>query len=368
MKKQYSSIDITKFVCASFIMILHVTTYGLANMAENGSAPTGRENWAVLYLLPACFLILRIAIPFFFIASSFFLFRKINQSPENRAEILKSFYKRIFLLWLFWFIVSLPCFIDKVFIASNLPLSDKFVAFFLKMILKGGFNGAWYLWTTIISVFIVDKMRNIDIKYNLCVFVLFYLIACLFSTYYNIVNITQNSFGDLLNKLTGYLNSLDINFYHTFLSGTIFVYIGKLFAEQDGKILKHPLIFLIAYPFIGYGELFMCTYFSLNVATDFFIMLLPFSIAFFQTILNWEVIERPIHKQLRICSTFLYLYHFVFLHVVYRMCETLGFEIVGSVVWTIVMFVLIFATGIPLCLLNQKLSNKKYFKFLKYSY
>lgn len=367
MKKQYSSIDIMKFVCALLVAVLHVTTYGLANMAENGSAPTGSGNWAILYILPACYLILRIAVPFFFIASSFFLFKKIHQNPENRIEILKNFYKRIFLLWLFWFIVSLPYMIDKIFIVSPLPLVDKFACFILKLILQGGFDGAWYLWTTIISVFIVDKLRNVKIRWNLCICILFYLLACLFSSYYNIVNISPNALGNFLNSITNYLNSLDISLYHSFLSGTIFIFVGKLFAER-GNFIHLPLPMLIAYPILGYGELFMCTYFSLNVATDFFIMLLPFSIAFFQTILNWEIKPRPIHKQLRTFSTFIYLYHFAFLYIVYRMCELLGFSIVGSVVWTVVMFVLIIITGIPLCLLNQKLSNKKYFKFLKYSY
>lgn len=368
MKKQLSSIDITKFVCALLIVILHVTTYGLSNMAQDGHAPTGDSNTLILYLLPLCYVILRIAVPFFFIASSFLLFKKIINNPNEHSQILKNYYKRIFLLWLFWFVISLPYTIDKIFIVSNLPLSIKFVRLFLKLLLQGGFDGAWYLWSSIISVFFVDKLtKNNKWKSCLTISLVFYLLACILSSYFNLFNFLPENIAKAIITPFEWLSKLDINLYQTFLSGTIFVFIGKLFA-QKGNLLPSTKTILIGYPIFAYTELFICTYFSLSIATDFFLTLLPFSIAFFQAILNWDVKPKPIHKQLRICSTFIYLYHFVFLYCFYRFCGILGFNVVGNIALTVVIYLITVSSGILLCALNQKLSKKNGFKFLQYSY
>ena len=368
MKKQLSSIDITKFICALLIVILHVTTYGLANMAQDGHAPTGSENSLVLYILPVCFVVLRIAVPFFFIASSFLLFKKIKENPNDRSQILKNYYKRIFLLWLFWFVVSVPYMIDKIFIVSSLPLSTKFIRLFLKIILQGGFDGAWYLISSIISVFIVDKLtKNNKWKACLTISLIFYILACFLSTYFNLINLLPQNIADIIKAPFEWLSEIDINLYQSFLSGTIFVFVGKMFAEKE-NLLSSPKIILIGYPLFAYTELFACTYFSLNVATDFFITLLPFSIAFFQTILNWEIKPKPIYRQLRICSTFIYLYHFVFLYCFYRFCGIVNFPVVGNVVLTVVVYVITICSGILICALNQKIAKKDNYKFFRYSY
>ena len=368
MKKQLSSIDLTKFICALLIVVLHVTTYGLSNMAQDGHAPTGDSNTLILYLLPICYVILRIAVPFFFIASSFLLFKKIASNPDERSQIIKKYYKRIFILWLFWFAISMPYMIDKFFIVSDLPIALKFTRFFLKIVLQGGFDGAWYLWTSIISVFLVDKLtKNNKWKCCLTISLVFYLIACLLSSYFNLFNLLPESIAKILVAPFEWLGKLDINLYQTFLSGMIFVLVGKMFAEK-GNLLKSPKLFLFGYPIIAYAELFICTYFSLSIATDFFLTLLPFSIAFFQAILNWDLKERPIYKQFRTCSTFIYLYHFVFLYCFYRFCGVVGFNIVGDVAITIVIYIITISSGILLCALDQKLSKKNSFRFLKYSY
>ncbi len=118
-KTQYFAIDLVKFICALLVVTLHIATYAFSNMAVDGAAPTGHGNILMLILMPLYFVIVRVAVPFFFIASSYFLFKKIKACPEKRGEFVKKYCLRIFLLYVFWFVVSLPITIDKYFIAEN---------------------------------------------------------------------------------------------------------------------------------------------------------------------------------------------------------------------------------------------------------
>lgn len=93
--KSYHAIDITKFICAMLVVTLHLVSYAFADMAVDGAPPTGNSNPVILFLFPLYYCFARIAVPFFFISSSYFLFKKIKQNPENRKELIKKFCSKI---------------------------------------------------------------------------------------------------------------------------------------------------------------------------------------------------------------------------------------------------------------------------------
>lgn len=118
--KTYYAIDVAKFICAMLVVTLHVVTYAFANMAVDGAPPTGGDNVVMLTLFPLYFVFARIAVPFFFISSSYFLFKKIRKNSDARREIIKKYCLRIFLLFIFWFILSIPMIVDKFVINSSM--------------------------------------------------------------------------------------------------------------------------------------------------------------------------------------------------------------------------------------------------------
>ena len=84
--KEYNSLDILKFVLSILIMVIH----------------TGIDKTIISPLL-------RIAVPLFFIISSFFFFSKINSiSEKEKPAALLRFVKRNLGLYLFWAIIQLP--------------------------------------------------------------------------------------------------------------------------------------------------------------------------------------------------------------------------------------------------------------------
>ena len=103
--KNFNSIDIAKFVMAILVMSIHIST---------GLSPSTND------FLSNC--LARIAVPFFFIASGFFFFRKTeNLEFKNLIKTLK----RIFLLFLGWTIIyGIYVFLLILYIRSNLFLKN----------------------------------------------------------------------------------------------------------------------------------------------------------------------------------------------------------------------------------------------------
>lgn len=220
------------------VVTLHLVGYAFADMAVDGAPPTGNSNPVILFLFPLYYCFARIAVPFFFISSSYFLFKKIKQNPENRKEIIKKYCLRIFMLFLFWFIVQTPIMIDKYIIQSQYQIGEAILFLLFKILLLGGFDGAWYLVALIFSVLIANAMAKYSIKTNLIFAVILYTLCCLFSTYFNIFNFLPDV-GILIN-IKEILKFLTANFavYFTFCNGFIFVLIGRIFAEKE-NIFMH---------------------------------------------------------------------------------------------------------------------------------
>ena len=70
-RKKYNTIDLTKFIMAIFVIAVH--TYPLV----------GINNTTVLDVYKS---IVYIAVPFFFIVSSYFLFMKVNKFDEDKGK------------------------------------------------------------------------------------------------------------------------------------------------------------------------------------------------------------------------------------------------------------------------------------------
>lgn len=86
MKRNLDILDLTKFILALFVVATHT------KLLQGVLMP-----W------------LRLAVPLFFIISSFLLFSKMNEANEDdKWNIIRKSCIRIMKLYLFWFIILLP--------------------------------------------------------------------------------------------------------------------------------------------------------------------------------------------------------------------------------------------------------------------
>lgn len=346
--------------CVTCVFVLF-SKYG----RRGGRVPTGASNGPLItYVLPLVFSVLRIAVPFFFISSSFFLFKKINKcsSEKEKIKVVKNYCLRILKLYLFWLVLSLPYMLDKFLFNSGYDVLTGLGVFAIKIICFDAFGGAWYLGATIFSALFVYLLSKKVNNTSLVIFsLIFYIIAILDSTYFNLFSLKDNSIFMFFQANTP--------IYLSVFNGIMYFTIGKLFAEKEKRIgTKKSLIMTILCFVLMYTELMLSNYFGLNYATDCFFMLLPFSCFFFQFVINIKLKESKTYRFVRKSSTFIYLSHFLILYIFFRFVNAFNWSIfTTSIPVMILTYFAVVGTSIATYLLIKSLSKVKGLGWLKYS-
>ncbi len=116
--------DLLKFIASFFVIAIH--TNPLKDISNFAAVLT-----MILY---------RLAVPIFFLVTSF-LFSK---SPVN-IEGCKKYTKRLSILYLAWFTISLPVTVYNRFIISEYSLPVTIFRFARSIFLSSTFSGSWFL-------------------------------------------------------------------------------------------------------------------------------------------------------------------------------------------------------------------------------
>lgn len=144
-----TSLDILKCVLAIAIVAIHTQLY-----------PHILYPW------------LRLAVPLFFVISSFLLFEKINEAIdyENKKQILFKYLRRNAILYLFYFIILLPyTFYIRNYFEDGIVLG---ILRLVKSILfASSFSASWYIQATIAGTCIIfyasQKLSNRSLYHRL---------------------------------------------------------------------------------------------------------------------------------------------------------------------------------------------------------
>lgn len=167
-KKKYAAIDIAKYISALLVVCIH--TYPFYEISE-----TFNTYW----IQTLC----RMAVPFFFVTSGFFFFRKWD--PENKEankENLKKYIGRLLKLYLIWTVIYLPYTIWD-YAHSNFQFYHIF-AYMRDVILNGSYYHLWFLPALMLSTAIVYWLYNRHgIKRVLLISFILYLIGYLINVY-----------------------------------------------------------------------------------------------------------------------------------------------------------------------------------------
>lgn len=234
---------------------------------------------------------LRIAVPLFFIISSYFLFLNIRPHPNNGGEIAKNFIKRNFRLYLFWFLASLPFTVcnRRAWWTGDVVL---FVFTCLKqLVFSSTFTASWYIVASMWACFILCKVK-LSKKIAIPCLLVVYLLCCISSSYWNVV-----PDGFVKTSLNVYAFCLTDPVF-SFPIALVWMYIGKLFAEEDLLKLKREKSYVIAICSVAifaialYSEWkFVCLYNEV-VSMDVMFFLLPLCICIFALLRNIEIYKR----------------------------------------------------------------------------
>lgn len=337
VKNDNGMIDLIKFILSIMVVAIHTELY-----------PE--------YLFPW----LRVAVPLFFMITSYFFFNKIDKFDDEyeKVESLKKFVKRNLKLYLFWFICLLP---------FTLIIRRYFSNGFLRgilLILKGflfssTFPASWFLMASIIATIIVffttKKFGNNTMFF---IFLIVNILVCLRSSYYPLLKVS-----DITENFLNCYESIFSNPVNSFPVALFWVMCGKVFAEKKLTIKRKYIEFLLLL-ITGVGlwlEWYFVEKYTSAMRNDSYIMLMPFCCVLFLSLYN-KNLNFQYSKILRSLSTITYVIHYTFI-LGFKFCiGRLNIEINNLTIFIITLCV---CWGIGLFILFFK--DKKYFKWLRFT-
>ena len=135
LTRQYDGVDLVKFLCALLVIMLHTSILRDVNPLLHA----GIRDY-----------IGRLAVPFFFTAAGYFLFRKTDEHSFDKAVPLR-YAGRILRMYLIWTVIYAPL--------SLMELSDLYAHPVLEWIhyflFAGSFPHLWYLRATVVATLIL---------------------------------------------------------------------------------------------------------------------------------------------------------------------------------------------------------------------
>ena len=228
-KERFNAVDIAKFIMAFCVISIHTCYIFFENSIANAIFGS---------------VLIRFAVPFFFVASGFFFFRdivfengRIKKCPENRARLFK-FLKRTALLYILWAIIYFA-FEAFTYIDAGLPVSA-LVKTYATTILTDGFSGQfWYLLFMIYStVILYVLLRFIRIEITAAIIGVLFL---LFLYYYIYRSRFQSDFlANILSPIMAIrFKSINMKFAMYLIYAALgFLFSGLLCVQLRNKISK----------------------------------------------------------------------------------------------------------------------------------
>ena len=242
--KANSSIDLAKFIASILIFSMHANALGDFLRAS-----------VVLELLA------RWGVPFFFICSSYFLFRKnINGVIEKKVMI--NYSARICSLYFLWFIYNLPSVFFTRLYSKDLYRIATWLNFIKNSLLSSTFTGSWFIVSCIFSawvLYILSKKLRTEVIIAIT-FIPFLL--CAFTSVYD--GILPDSMHNIL---------IFLHFPLNIFNGCFYFALGKMLADNSKSITKEissKLIILLIIAFYGIYimEVMICTRMGILSSTD----------------------------------------------------------------------------------------------------
>lgn len=203
------NIDVLRYVMSLMIILIHV---------------------GYSYEFP----ILRVAVPIFFIISSYFFFKKVeNLKIADAHTYYHKFFARTIKLYVFWLIVFFPILIFQNIHAHT--LTKFFTHLPLNLLLCNTFSASWYLAALIIGISFVYK----TLKYStLTIAISFfaYALCCMDSNYANIFIPFVEQYIPTDNAEMHYIIMACFKspVYNSFPAGLLFITIGRLLTKTEG--------------------------------------------------------------------------------------------------------------------------------------
>lgn len=287
--KEKGIVDILKLFFSVCVVAIHTNVYDFL------PSKTG-------YILKRA--VGRLAVPFFFLISAFFLKQKINKTGDAKKAI-KDYCVRLLYPYIIFETISV---IINVFIEIKQGYLLKDVATsILKHLIFYPFGGLWFVWASIIAAIILYFfIKHKKLNYAILLGLLFYVFMLLFNNYHFVA--VKLKFDWLYKSLCDIIicprNALTV--------ALPYMSIGmKCYDLKDNVCsLKRKIFFLFVLYLLYLLEIYAIYLFGYAIEDEgYYILQLPITILLVQISTYIEVGDNIIYKKMREISTGVFFIH-----------------------------------------------------------
>lgn len=335
-KKQYDILDVSKFVFSIFVVGIHtLDKYGI-------------------------YPLFRIAVPMFFLMSSYLFFSKLNNDRIENIQLLKKFCARNIKLYIFWFLLLFP-FWGRSYLSGN--IGHNIIVLAVRFFFGSTFPASWYIMSLVIGTIIVFWFRKIiGLKVRVFLALIVYVLCCLASNY-------RGLFFDhslLLKVVFLYPGTI----YNSFPIAFVWISLGEMLVEirhsKRFRVLcisarRKRLIFYVCFVLLLF-EAWMINKVGCSVDNDCYFLLAPTCMILLDILLSINI-EKKYAVCLRKLSTIIYCTHGTIASLIIgRFIENKG------LISCYAAFGATLALSISVGIIFLLLETKKCFKWLKWAH
>jgi len=337
--KEYNAVDVFKFICCILVIAIH-------------TKPFVSHFW----LDAAVGLLTRFAVPYFFAASSFFLFLKLHQAASSqRNKIFLQYLYRLLTLYGFWYVIHN---LFRMLRGSTFS----FEYYIMQFIIPTNGSPLWFLAALIFASTLVFLLsRWFKQTYIFYVSILFLLIGYCFSTLDVALSGTflHSNIRDNMIAVIGTQNGLFFGFPY--------VALGALMVRQErGSAIPQDLLYaMLCFGSLGVESLLAVQVLNAKL-TYLWLSALPMTYFVMRYTLGTELRDKNVYYYLRKMSTLIYVLHPPLVFYVKGFIDVANLSAVDSN--NLLLFVGTAMISILIGFIIIQLSEKRPFKFLKYIY
>lgn len=342
--KKYPSIDIAKFILSIIVVVIHVNPFG--------------EKFGWLR-----FPVMRVAVPLFFLISSFLLFSKLQtvEKEIDKQRAIRHFIQRNLQLYAAWFVILLPitCKIRGYLQKGFFELLRTIIVQFL---FSSTFSVSWYIMALIIGTILVYYLcKYISDKVVVFLGLAAYVLCCLATNYRGLINNAG-----IAGVIVG-MYPADI--YLSFPASIIWICFGKIIAENKEWVHRKAFGMKCLLGILLFGILFLEHYmiqkFKLGAENDCYVSLILLCPWLFSVILKMPCTETLNTRLLRESSTIIYCSHRAFQWIYEAVFRRLNVQ-TSSVSGAAPLFLLVLLSCFCLYLFINKGKTIRGFSWLRY--
>ncbi len=347
-RENYNFINFTRFICS--ILVIGIHTSPLQGIEPN-------LNYFTRSIL------FRLAVPFFFINSGYFLADKLFCSDKKYVkEYVRKYILEILNIYIFWTIVYTLLNFRIYFGDGN--LLKNIILFIARFLFKGAYIQLWYLPALCVSVYLIYMILDKHNIYILFIYSIgFYIFALFGDLYYGLIDNT------IIGSIMNIYFSLFGEMFNSFTWGMIFIVSGIIINKYSiaSKIRYRGFFTIILFIIFTIESSILksfdipkdnCTSISLLFLAP---MLFIFVLTLDERFKNIKFVKKY-SKMFKDMSLLIYLVHGMFLMILPIFYRKIGIE---SYPWiNLFNFILVSLGSIILSFILMK-SNSKLISFIK---